>query len=156
MCPEGVETRRTSSLQPLGREAECSTKPEMGGPGANVTALCQGLYFFCPCFICPMAIQRTFSFRVVNLQVSWAFNSLNNLFFTNVSFEPQSSFIKNNFLLEIQNGFNILKQLHVRSHEELVFRFIKRLLKYSNKIVFCCVSEALFNIKNKYSTGIYN
>lgn len=75
----------------------------------------------------------------------------------------QSLFIKNNFLVEIQDSFNILNQQHVRSHGELAFRLIKkitetfklkRLLKHSNKIVFYYVSEAEFNIKNKNSTGI--
>lgn len=77
----------------------------------------------------------------------------------------QSLFIKNNFLVEIEDSFNILKQQRLRSHGELLFRLIKklvetlklkRLLKHSNKIVFYYVSEAEFNIKKKkkkYSTG---
>lgn len=74
----------------------------------------------------------------------------------------QSLFIKNNFLVEIEDSFSILKQQRLRSHGELLFRLIKkiieilklkRLLKHSNKIVFYYVSGAEFNIKNKYSTG---
>lgn len=70
----------------------------------------------------------------------------------------QSLFIKNNFLVEIEDSFNILKQQRLRSHGELLFRLIKklvetlklkRLLKHSNKIVFYYVSEAEFNIKKK-------
>lgn len=102
MCPEGLETRRKSNSFSLWKERpsiQPSRKRDDLGP--KLQRFCQGLYFFCPCFICPVAMQRTFSSKVVNLQVSWAFNSLNNLVFANVYFEPQSLFIKNNFLLEV-------------------------------------------------------
>lgn len=73
--------------QPSGREAEHSAELETGRPGANVAAPCQGLCLFCPCFICPGAIWGTFFSPVINLQVSWAFSSFNNLVFANVYFE---------------------------------------------------------------------
>lgn len=78
-------------------------------------------------------------------------------------FELAVSVHNNNFLVEIEDSFNILKQPCLRSHGELLFRLIKmitetlklkRLLKHSNKIVFYYVSGAEFNVKNKYSTGI--
>lgn len=73
--------------QPSGGEAERSAKLETGRPEANVAALCQGLCLLCPCFICPGAMWGTFFSPVINLQVSWAFNPLNNLVFANVRFE---------------------------------------------------------------------
>lgn len=59
-------------------------------PGAKVAALCQGLYFFCLCFICPVAMWRAFFSEVVNLQVSWGFSLHNKMFSANIYFEQQS------------------------------------------------------------------
>lgn len=130
-------------LQPLGEEARRSTKPETEQPGANVAALCQGLYFFCPGFVCPVAIRGTFSSQVVNLQVSWAFSLLNNLFSANMYFEEQPAH-EEQFPSKNAEWF---QDFETAKMESCCSGLLKSLMKHSNQIVSCYASESVYSIK---------
>lgn len=158
MCPEGLERRRKSSSPRDGRlSIQPSWKWDDLGPKLQHSVragVCSALALFAP------GLHGMLS--SLQLSICKSHERLIIWFSLMCILSLQSLFIKNNFLVEIEDSFNILKQQRLRSHGELLFRLIKklvetlklkRLLKHSNKIVFYYVSGAEFNIKNKYSTG---
>lgn len=131
MCPEGLETRRGSNSSSPQHRDQAINPTGNSNPGPKLQLFVRA----CISSACALfALWLCGELSSLKLSICKSHEALACIIscFLLIYILSSSLFIKNNFLLEIQNGFNILKQQKWRA----LVQTLESVVKWSNKICY--------------------